>query len=261
MPVIAFLGVFQHEVASMQLRKLVDAVRAKAGSECVVLCNASGLFANAPRLDEQIELLFESGIDLVFPGEQAIARGGARTAVAAARWSMVRPLNLPESSPGQGALLFDKLSEPFWVVSLLDGSGRIPVEPAHEALEVFFRNKNDKFPVLINVHGSDSDYKKALTWKYSGSGNLVCWFGSGAGSLSAACEIAADGFFSQPEVGVVAFEKSIGGFAPDIWWQRKIDRLPVSTQPGWGAWRCDYTLLWLDSNRKPQKFIYETLSV
>ncbi len=258
MPVFAFLGVLQHEASSQQLRRLVDAVRALAGSGCVVLCNASGLFANAARLDAQVELLFESGIDLVFPGEQAIARGAARALVDSGRWPMVRPLNLPAGSPGRGTLLLDKFSEPAWIISVLDGSGRIPVEPAHLALAEFFRNKSDRFPVLINVHGNDYDYKKALAWKYEQSGHQISWFGSGGGAVSSACEIKADGSFYLPEAGNAAFRGSIGGLAPEIWWQRKIERLPVSPQPGWGAWRCDCTLLWLDSDGKAQKFICDT---
>jgi len=255
MPVFAFLGVFQHEVASQQLRKLVDAVRAMAGSGCVVLCNASGLFANAGRLDAQVEQLFESGIDLIFPGEQAIGRGAARTLVESGNWPMVRPLNLPANSPGQGALLLDRHSESVWIVSLLDGSGRIPVEPAYVAFEEFLRNKSDRFPVLINVHGNDFDYKRALAWKYGQSGHQLYWFGSGSGAMSSACEIMTEGSFYQPETGNVACRSSIGGLAPDIWWKRRIERLPVSPQPGWGAWSCDCTLLWLDSEGKAQKFI------
>jgi len=258
MPVFAFLGVFQHEVALQQLRKLVDAVRVLAGSGCVVLCNTSGLFANAARLDSQVEVLFESGIDLVFPGEQAIARGAARALVESGNWPMVRPLNLPANSPGQGAMLFDNHSEPVWLISILDGSGKIPVEPAHSALADFFRNKKDRFPVLINVHGNDFDYKRALAWKYENSGHQVVWFGSGCGAMSSACEICSDGTFYQPETGNAAWRGSIGGLAPDIWWKRKIEKLPVSPQPGWGVWQCDCTLLWLDNKGKALKFICKT---
>lgn len=258
MPVFAFLGVFQHEVASQQLRRLVDAVRALAGNGCVVMCNTGGLFANAARLDSQVEALFDSGIDLIFPGEQAIARGAARSLVESGRWPMVRPLNLADNLPGHGALLFDKYSQPFWVVSILDGSGRIPVEPAYAVLEKFFRNKSDRFPVLINVHGNDFDYKRAMVWKYDGSGHQISWFGSGGGTMSSVAEIWANGSFFQPEVGNAACRGSIGGLAPDIWWKRKIEKLPVSPQPGWGAWQCGCTLLWLDTNGKALKFKIDT---
>jgi calcineurin-like phosphoesterase len=258
MPVFAFLGVIQHEVASQQLRRLVDAIKAMAGSGCVVLCNASGLFANAARLGNQTEELFESGIDLVFPGEQSIARGAARSLVSSGRWPMVRPLNLPVESPGYGTLLFDRCCEPFWAISLLDGTGRIPVEPAHLALEEFFRNKNDSFPVLINVHGTDFDYQRALTWKYANRDCRIYWFGSSGGALSASCTVSADGSFHQPEVGIAANVGSISGLAPEIWWQRRIDRVPAPPQAGWGAWHSDCTILWLDSKGKALKFEYKT---
>lgn len=255
---VVFIGVIQHEVAQAQLRRLVTSVKSEAGTGCITLCNANGLFANAPRLDAQVEMLFDSGIDMVFLGEQAIARSAGRSILSRAAWPMVRPLNMSEEAPGVGALLFNTVTGPVWMLSVADGSGKIQVEPPHLALEKFFANKNDKFPVIINVNGNDFEYREAIAWRYAGRGCPVAIFGCGTGypvSLSGFDH--SDSFF-HPDIGSVVVDRSVAGLTPETWWQRNIDRLPVAPMPGWGALRCDYTIVWLNENGKPQKYLQKT---
>lgn len=263
MPMLAivFFGVFQHEVAQPQLRRLIDTAKHEAGDGCVTLCNASGLFACAAALDSQIEMLFESGIDLVFPGEQAVARNAGRSALFSGRWPLVRPLNLSEAAPGNGAQLIDTAIGPFWMVSIADGSGKSQVAPAHSTLESFFCNKNDSWPVLINVSGINQDYKKALSWKYSRANAPIAWIGCGSGFAAGKAEIDSSGSFFVADVGVVASENTIDGVAADIWWKRKVEKVPVSPVPGWGSWCCDYTIIWFDSKGKAQRYQQQSIKV
>jgi calcineurin-like phosphoesterase len=257
---IVFFGVFQHEVALPQLRRLVAAARSEAGDGCVAVCCAGGLFAGAPALESQIESLFESGIDLVFSGEQAIARNAGRQILAAGRWPIVRPLNLPDSAPGRGALLFDTAFGPLWMVAVADGTGKVQVEPAHLALERFFGNKKDQFPVVINVNGTDFDYKKALSWKYGRHAQGVTWYCCGSGQPSSCIEVTSDGLFLA-DTGSVVADNTINGIACDIWWKRNIEKFPVSSVPGWGCFRCDYSIVWFDEHGKTQKFVQKSLKV
>lgn len=256
-----FFGVFQHEVAQTQLRRLVDVARSEAGEGCVTLCNASGLFASAPALDAQIEMLFESGIDLVFLGEQSVARNAGRSALCNGRWPLVRPINLPEEAPGKGTLLFDTPIGPVWMLSLSDGSGKGQVAPAHGALESFFGNKSDSFPVFINVNGVDLEYKKALSWKYAGIKSPTAWFGSGTGFSAGPVEIDGAGNLFVADVGSVAAENTIEGVTCDVWWKRNIERLPVSPVAGWGSWICNYTIVWFDGKGKAQRFLQKSVKI
>lgn len=258
---VVFIGVIQHEVAQAQLRKLVTSVKSEAGDGCITLCNANGLFANAPKLDAQVDMLFDSGIDLVFLGEQAIARSAGRSNLTRASWPIVRPMNLADSSPGSGSILFDTVSGPVWMVSIADGSGKVQVEPPHIAIEKFFGNKKDKFPVIINVNGTDFEYREALTWKHASHDCSVIWFGCGSGHPVYLTEIDCSGSFLQPDVGSVVADRSVGGLTPETWWQRNIERVPVQPMPGWGALRCDYTIVWLNEKGKPQKFLQRTVKI
>ncbi len=256
---IAFTGVIQHEVEQAQLRRLTASVRSEAGTGCIIACNAGGLFASAARLDAQIEMLFDSGIDVVFLGEQAIGRNAGRSALAGVSWPLIRPLNMPDEAPGRGAVLFNSQYGPVWMLSVADGTGKIPVVLPHLALENFFGNKNDAFPVVLNVDGTDFEYREALIWRFAVRGVSLLMFGSGCGFMAALNGPASEDYFFQPDVGSVVTDKSIGGLTPESWWQRNIDRIPVSPVAGWGMLRCDYTIVWLNENGKPQKHMQKTI--
>jgi len=259
---IVFLGVFQHEVVQTQLRKLLTAVKAEAGDGCVVICNASGLFASAPRLDSQVEMLFDSEINVIFPGEQSVARNAGRLLLASDRWLLIRPANLAETAPGKGIRLFQTVSgRSVYMISLSDGSGRNLVDPAYGVLDAFFRNKSDNLPVLINVDGTDADCRKALFYRYSSAGSPVIFIGSGSGFQSSNAVIDSSGNCYVPDVGQVAYEKTVAGVPIEVWWQKNVERLPVQTAGGWGVLNCDYTIIRLDETGKTQEVIQKTLSI
>ena len=254
---IAFTGVIQHEVEQAQLRRLTASVRADAGTGCIVVCNADGLFASAARLEAQIEVLFDSGIDVVFLGEQAIARNAGRSALMQSDRPLIRPANLARTCPGRGSLLFGGTEKSFWMLSVVDGTGKIPVEPPHVFLDKFFRNKTDDLPVIINVNGTDFDYRQALAWRYGSGRAAVLFFGCGTGSPTVVAP--GEGCFLQHDTGSVVADRSIGGLTPACWWQRQIERLPVAPASEWGLLRCDYTVVWLNGNGKPQKHLQKTV--
>lgn len=256
---IAFMGVIQHEVEQAQLRRLTASIRQEAGTGCIISCNAAGLFANAARLEAQVEMLFDSGIDVVFSGEQSVGRNAGRTLLARTSLPVIRPMNLGESTPGTGAFLMKTQFGSVWMLGVVDGSGKIPVSLPHAALDNFFRNKTDQLPVVLNVDGTDFAYRKALLWRCAAPGLTLLIFGSGAGFVAVPGDLKSDGSFLQPDVGVVENDGSIGGLAPEVWWQRNIDRVPVTAGAGWGLLRCDYTIVWLDEKLKPHKHLQKTM--
>lgn len=259
---IVFLGVFQHEVVQTQLRKLVTAVKTEAGDCCVVVCNASGLFSSAPRLDSQVEMLFDSEINVVFPGEQSIARNAGRLLLASERWTLIRPANLAETAPGKGKQLVQIAGDRYvHMISLADGSGRNLVDPAYGVLDTFFRNKSDNLPVFINMDGTDSDYRKALFYRYSGKGSPIIMTGSGSGFQSSNPVIDSSGNCYIADVGQVAYEKTVAGLSLESWWQKNVERLPVQTAGGWGNLNCEYAIIWLDDKGKTQKVFQSIISI
>lgn len=246
---IAFMGVIMHELTVGQVQAVVAAMKMAAGNDSLLACNASGVFVSAPRLAEQLEMLFDSGIDIIFAGEQAIARNSGRSELCARSGSLLRPMNIGGSAPGSGTKLQDCGSEKIWMLCLTDQSYRVPVEPADEILEAFLRNKNDDFPVFINMNGKDCDFKKGLAWRFRSTGCSVTIIGSGLSFASSHTLIDANGNLFVADSGIVSSQDSIAGTAPEIWWKRSVEKIPVAAMPGNGRLEVDFSVVFY-ANKK-----------
>lgn len=260
MVAIAFIGTIQHEVGKDSIHKLVDRIKTMAACSTIVVCNANGLFATATKLNEQLEVLFDSGIDLVMVGEQAISRNCCRSVFAKAEWPIIKALNLPGSSEENSTRCICQEGIDFWFVSSVDGTSKLPVEHSYVKLDEFFRNKKAGSFVIINESGLDSRYLQAIAWKYSGLGCTLLVFGSGAGIATKGSLINGDGCFLQCDIGSVACENSIFGLDPEQWWRKNIERRPINLIPKWGTLKCDYSIVWLDKDGI-KKFITESVRI
>jgi calcineurin-like phosphoesterase len=238
-----------HELPSREFKALVTAIKEEAGAECMVVCNANGLFASAPRLGKQLELIFDSGIELIFLGEQAIARNAGRKALEQGEAPLLRPINLSPGSPGSGKKLVTIGEKKLWLVSLTDQSNKSLVDPPHEILDNFISNKNDGYPVFINMNGSDPDLKKALAWKYSNCGFSVAVAGTGLKYQTAVIDVTSNGNAFLADAGAVASRDSISGVSPQSWWQKHIERIPVSMFPDNSPVAADYAMFYYQNSK------------
>ncbi|GAB4277440.1 MAG: TIGR00282 family metallophosphoesterase [Candidatus Rifleibacteriota bacterium] len=229
---IAFMGVIMHELPMQQVQAMVATVKKDVEENCFVVCNANGLFSAASGLAKQIEMLFESGIELVFLGEQAIARNAGRAFLCESTLPVLRPMNLGPGSPGVGAKLIEIGNDKIWFVSLTDLSPKAPVGLAHERLENFLGNKQDDFPVLISVNGNDPDYKKSLFWRYSNFDFSIGIVGTGMNFRCGIPRIDGKGNLFLADVGTVCTADSIAGIKPEVWWQKNIEKVPVPAVHG-----------------------------
>lgn len=238
-----------HELPKQQVQAMVSALKKEAGDNCLVVCNANGLFASAPSLASQVELLFDSGIELIFLGEQAIARNSGRNELGKKDLPMLRPINLSSGLPGTSSQLVNIGTEKIWMLSLADQSSRTPVDLAHQALDNFFSNKNDDFPVFISMNGKDLDYKKALAWKYSQLNFPVAVVGTGMNFQCGTPQIDCRGNLFLADIGVVSSGMSIAGMAPEIWWKKNIERHPVASMPDNSQVAGDYCIFFYENER------------
>ncbi|MDN5280486.1 MAG: 2,3-cyclic-nucleotide 2-phosphodiesterase [Clostridiales bacterium] len=246
---IAFMGVIMHELPKQQLQALSAAIKTAAGVNSIVVCNANGVFSSAPRLATQVELLFDSGIELVFLGEQAIARSSGRNEIEKDDLPILRPLNLHPEIPGTGAKLIEIGEDKIWMLSVADQSYKTPVGVAHECLDEFFGNKKDNFPVLISVNGKDLDYKKALSWKYSNLGFSVAVIGTGLNFRSGDALVDGNGNLFLADIGAVAAKNAIAGVSPENWWKKHVQHVPVPMLPDNSPVNADYSLFFYEKGR------------
>lgn len=246
---LAFIGAIQQEVSKDTIKMLVATIKSEAVSDCLVVCNGNGLFATASRLEEQLELLFDSGIDLVIVGEQGISRNCCRSVFSKAEWPVIKALNLPGSTV-QTSVKSIKLSDmAFDFISTVDGSGKVPVEQSYLKLDEFFKNKKDNSVVVINENGTDYKYLQALAWRYSRFDIPVLIFGAGSGLLSYPTLKYGGKSLLQGDVGMVATDETICGIDPEQWWRKNIDRRPLTLLPKWGPLHCDYTIVWFEGGK------------
>ena len=141
MVAISFIGTIQHELSKDVVRKLVEKIKVQATCDSIIICNADGLFLTSSKLGEQLEMLFDNGIDLVMVGEQAISRNCCRSVLAKSDWPVLRALNLPGSNAQTSIKCINHKDEAFWFISTCGQKGKIPVDNSYIKLDEFFQNK------------------------------------------------------------------------------------------------------------------------
>ena len=248
MLLIAFIGTIQHEVSKEAVRELVRQIKAESTTDCIIVCNADGLFLTSSKLNEQLETLFDSGIDLICVGEQAISRNCCRTVFKKAEWPIIKAINLPGSSFVTSAKLFEQNNERLNIISTSGQKGKISVDYSYTILDEYFRNKKDSSTVIIIESNSEYRYLQALAWRYSKFEYSVMVLGVGTGFATSPSLQFGDKTLFQYDLGSVVAENTIGGFDPELWWRKNIERRPLTLIPKWGALKCEYTIVCLNDS-------------
>ena len=257
MVALAFIGTIQHEISKDAIRKLINKIKEEASCDCITVCNADGLFSTSSKLGEQLESLFDSGIDLVLVGEQAISRNCCRSVFQKAEWPIIKALNLPGSTIKTSVHSISNKEETFWFISTSGQNGKIPVDYSYIKLDEFFRNKKDNSPVIVIESNADYKYLQALAWRYSKLDYSVLLFGTGTG-FSTVPSNSSEKSFLQCDLGSVVTENTIFGFEAELWWKKNIERRPLTLLPKWGALKCDYTVVYLDNGKITRFFTNST---
>ncbi|RCK78673.1 MAG: Ser/Thr protein phosphatase family protein [Candidatus Ozemobacter sibiricus] len=213
-----------------------------------LVVNGNLAVRDGPLAERCLATLFENGVDVVTLGDQAVARVSSRRALE--RWPrLIRPLNLPPAAPGQGAFALKEYGsgEGVWIVSLMTGSERFPVDDPFDALEAFGRAHRPT-AVLVDISGPDLEVRKALAWRAAEYPWPVHVLGSGLGVATDDLGLA-DGRLTLTDVGIVGEEHLIGGLPPAQWWTlRRHLPTPPPASPGAGYLRVDGVHLILEPN-------------
>ncbi len=224
-----FLGEILHEMDFREFRTFLSACKEKEGVDYVV-CNGSGILGGVASSAADLERLFESGIDVITTGERLLARPSTRR-LFEENPSLIRPLNFPGQAPGSGAILIKASRGPVWVATLGISSDRRPLEDPFEAFENWLQNNNEHlYPVLVNLHGHDLPYKKALAWRFSSRVPVIHFFGTGIGICVNSISLYNGRIFIS-DIGTVEATGSIHGWKPDIWWKQHRERIPCHFTP------------------------------
>lgn len=211
----SILRILPHDV----LRTCLAELWRRYPSVDITIVNADKILRQGIHAEEFIALLFESGIDVVTLGEEAIARTSSRRALN--KWPhLVRPLNLPPAAPGNGAIPLPNSGEAnFWLVSLTTGSERFPVEDPFDILEAFTKEHSPS-AIFIDASGPLLSVRKALYWRFQEKPWFVHLLGSGL-------EVATDdllvhnGSLFLTDNGIIGDETLIEGLPMPLWWAQR----------------------------------------
>lgn len=249
MTALAFIGTIQHDISKDDVKRLIGTIREDVSYNSLIVCNADGLFLNSSKLDEQIELLFDSGIDLISVGEQAISRNCCRSFFSKSEWAVIKALNLPGSSSETSIKKISLKEESFWFISTTGQNGKIPVDYSYIKIDEFFQNKNDVLPVIIIESNAEYKYLQALAWRYSNKNCSVLVLGVGTGFVTSPSLKYSDNCLFQYDLGSVVTENTICGFDPELWWRKNIERRPITLIPKWGNLSFSYTVVNIEEGK------------
>ncbi len=233
MPVILFLGTVSAGVSPLELRKMIGSWKyGEAGCDLVV-GNGNGVLGSRGNVSAHLEKLFDSGIDIVTSGGDALARTGTRPLLVSGR-PVIRPLNFPPAAPGKGFHVIDLGTGRLGVVNLFTGNDKVPVDDPLDVLDSFIRSEgNPVRGVLVDVFGRDLELKKALFLRARSWQVPVHIIGTGFHLPTGDAEIRSGRFFVS-DAGGIELEDMIAGFPTDAWWsrRRRIPPVPVPEPSG-----------------------------
>ncbi len=235
---ILWLGSILRDLPAEIWRSCLAAARQRHPGAGAVVVNANLALREGPAAEGFIATLFESGVDVVTLGDQAVARVSSRRALD--RWPrLLRPLNLPPAAPGRGAIdLGPPTGAGVWIVALMTGSERFPVDDPFDALEAVGREHRPA-TVLVDVSGHDLAVRKALAWRSHGWPWPVHVLGSGLGAATDDLRLS-DGRLFLTDTGIIGEETLIAGVSPGQWWtHRRHLPEPPPVAPGPGYLRLD----------------------
>ncbi len=252
MPEILLLGPLQCDLPAEVWRGCLASLRARYPAAGPVMVNANGVLRDSGAIDGFLAVLFESGIDVVTLGDQAVARTAARRALD--RWPrLLRPLNLPAGAPGMGGVSITTPAGPLWFVSLFTGTDRFPVDDPFAVFERFVRDRQPP-AVVVDVAGPDLGVKKALAWRWQGGTVPVHVVGTGLGAATDDLRVTGGRAFVS-DLGLIGDPDLIDGCSPADWWSDR-HHLPraAAEAPPPGYLRIDGVRLVTDQGFRAQVF-------
>ncbi|MFZ2955799.1 MAG: YmdB family metallophosphoesterase [Candidatus Ozemobacteraceae bacterium] len=227
MQAFLFLGEILHELPFEALKRLLDDPKRPAAD--FVVLNGNGILGGAGRLTEVFERLFESGIDVITLGEQALARASSRDLLNRFP-KLLRPLNVPPHAPGYGHLIIKRENTSFWVVVIATPTEKRPLDDPFSALEAWITGPGRDIPGFVQMTGNDLATKQALFWRFSRSSPPIHWIGTGLGWASRRSSIREGNIF-VPDIGIIGAEGCISGLDPKLWWKKNREHFPVEHLP------------------------------
>lgn len=173
---LLFIGDIVGPAATQYVARRLPELRADYAIDLVV-ANAENCVVSGP--DPQrgygmnlaaVELLLGHGVDLITSGNHAWDSPESELALAHPR--VLRPLNVPSSRPGRGALTLELAGEPFTLLNLADAAALPEATPAYAA----WCELDPHGSVVVDFHGASVQGKHEFA--YAADGKVAAVIGT-----------------------------------------------------------------------------------
>ncbi|MDP3964082.1 MAG: TIGR00282 family metallophosphoesterase [bacterium] len=196
------------------LTQLVPAMREEYSPD-LVLANAENLAHGIGATDKTLDECREAGIDFFTSGNHIFRKKEIIDRLNAQDSDILRPLNYPPGTPGQGARLLTIGTKKILVINVI---GRVffredyddPFRAIDLALKEFAAQKPDA--IVIDAHCEATSEANALGWHVDGRTSLL--YGTHTHVPTADAKILPQGTGYISDVGMVGFKNSILGLKP-----------------------------------------------
>ena len=155
-------------------REVVKRLRGENAVQAVVVNGENAAAGNGITLALAGEL-FASGADVVTLGDHVWGQKDLESTIASEK-RLLRPVNFPAGTPGQGSVTVQTALGPLSVVSLLGRVFMNPVDCPFRAMDAVLKTLPANVPVLVDFHAEATSEKIAMG--YYLDGRVAALFGT-----------------------------------------------------------------------------------
>ncbi|MBF0407137.1 MAG: YmdB family metallophosphoesterase [Candidatus Riflebacteria bacterium] len=241
-----FLSELLHQLPYGTLRAWLKRLRSSGSPFITVFLNK--ILLTEPDIKGFFDSLFDSGLNAVILGENAVIRSAVRDYLNSYPQMFVRPLNLPGKAPGAGAVLHEHEGTKFWIAALSTPNDRQPSDDPVKVFVNWIGSKQDDYPIFVFISGTDIPLKKAIAWYLGNLPHRIFITGVGMGNSANLLEKSPERFFAL-DIGTIGCEKNICGWNPEDWWQKFHEKNHIEYTPPTGKIISEYLSFSLDEKK------------
>lgn len=179
-----------------------------------VIANGENAATGNGITEEKAEKLTDCGIDVITLGNHSFAKPDAGRLMDSG-FPMIRPLNLPEGTPGKGCIVKECCGKRIAVINLLGRVYMNPVNSPFEAVTECLKSLKDNADIIIvDFHAEATSEKVAMGWYLDGKVSAV--FGTHTHVQTADERILPGGTAYMTDIGMTGPYNSVLGVDKDI---------------------------------------------
>ncbi len=179
-----------------------------------VIANGENAATGNGITEEKAEKLITCGVDVITLGNHGFAKPDASRLMNSG-FPMVRPINLPEGTPGNGIIIKECLGKKIAVINALGRVYMNPINSPFEAVKSAVDKISDKADIIIlDFHAEATSEKVAMGWYLDGKVTAV--FGTHTHVQTADERILPGGTAYITDIGMTGPYNSVLGVDKDI---------------------------------------------